>query len=183
MPNIYLIRHAQAEGQAHDAPLTIKGMKGAEALADFLRDSRIQAIYSSPYKRALQTASPLAQKLGLTIEVDERLGERILSSQNMPDWLECLQATFKDLDLAYEGGESSRMAIDRAMRALHDILLTGVEKAAAVTHGNLLSLMLHHIDPSYGFDTWVGLTNPDVFCLSVLDGQFKVQRIWEEKLV
>ncbi len=31
------------------------------------------------------------------------------------------------------------------------------------SHGNAIALYLHALDPSYGFDNWVAMRNPDVF--------------------
>jgi len=104
---IYLIRHCQAEGQDPDAPLTEKGKKDAEKLADFLEDKGIEAIVSSPYLRAVQTATPLAKRLSLEIQTDKRFSERVLSTEDLPDWLDCLKRTFADFDLKFSGGESS----------------------------------------------------------------------------
>ena len=47
----------------------------------------------------------------LEVEIDERLSERMLSSVSLSDWLEKLEATFYDLDLKFEGGESSKEAM------------------------------------------------------------------------
>ena len=48
-----------------------------------------------------------------------------------------------------------------------------------VTHGNLLALVLHSIDPAFGFQGWESLTNPDVFALSdVGSGRKTFERIW-----
>lgn len=177
--HIYLIRHCQAEGQAPEAPLTDKGKADAEKLADALKDKAIEAIYSSPFVRAVQTATPLAKRLGLPIRTDDRLAERILSSQDLPDWLDRLKATYTDLDLKFEGGESSREAIERAFEALNHLLETGVRSAAIVTHGNLMSLILYHLDRAYGFAAWAAFTNPDVYLLTYENGHFEIKtRLW-----
>jgi len=177
---IYLIRHCQAEGQAPDAPLTEKGKKDAEKLADFLEDKGIEMIVSSPYLRAVQTATPLAERLSLEIQTDKRFSERVLSTEDLPDWLDCLKATFADLDLKFKGGESSREATRRAMDALHHYQNVGLTRFAVITHGNLLTLMLHHFDKSYGFEAWRNLSNPDVFCLFTHPTDSCIKRIWQD---
>jgi broad specificity phosphatase PhoE len=47
----------------------------AKAAADFLAGRDITVLRSSPLERAVQTAEPIAEQLGLPIEVDERLIE------------------------------------------------------------------------------------------------------------
>ena len=63
---IYVIRHLEkAEGD--DPPLTAQGAAGASALATMLDDSGIGAIFSTPTRRTVQTATPLAVQLGLPV--------------------------------------------------------------------------------------------------------------------
>jgi phosphohistidine phosphatase SixA len=70
---IFLVRHAErADSGAGVAPmmdtdpeLSEKGRARAEALASILEDAGITAIYTTQYKRTLQTAEPLAKALGL----------------------------------------------------------------------------------------------------------------------
>ena len=100
--NIYIIRHCEATGQSAKAPLTEKGFKQASVLANFISGLKIDKIISSPYVRALQSIKPFAEENNLEVEIDERLGERILSSVSFPDWLEKLEATVTDLDMKAE---------------------------------------------------------------------------------
>lgn len=79
-----LIRHAKASGQAPDAPLTAEGHMQAQRLAAQLAPHPITRVVSSPWLRAVDTARPLAQALGLRIEPDGRLTERVLSPTDLP---------------------------------------------------------------------------------------------------
>src|SRR5215213_8954360 len=84
--HLYLVRHCQSTGQVPDAPLTALGREQSEHLADVLQERGIARIVSSSYARARQTAEPLARRLGLSVETDERLIERALSSEPLNDW-------------------------------------------------------------------------------------------------
>jgi 2,3-bisphosphoglycerate-dependent phosphoglycerate mutase len=163
---LYLVRHCAATGQEPDAPLTDEGARQAEQLAGRLADALAGAtplrVVSSPYRRAVESIRPLAERLGAPIETDARLRERVLSANPTPDWRERLRASYDDPDLCFEGGESSRSAIDRAVAAL-DAARGGAGATVVVTHGNLLSLILRHLDGRDGLAAWEGLTNPDVF--------------------
>jgi broad specificity phosphatase PhoE len=64
---IYVIRHLQKESGA-DPTLTAEGKAGASALAELLADKGIEAIYATPTRRAMETAAPLAARLGIAIE-------------------------------------------------------------------------------------------------------------------
>lgn len=181
MKNIYVVRHCKAEGQAADAPLTATGAKQAQKLAEFLANKNIDYIVSSPYERAYRSINPLAEKLGMEIVLEDRLMERVLSGQNNPEWREMLLKTYVDLDLCYEGGESSRTAMNRAISVVMEVLNSGHKNVVIVSHGNLISLLLKHFDEQIGFDEWEAMSNPDVYQLCFNeDGSSIIHRIWSE---
>lgn len=71
-----LIRHAQSTANAGSTtynpatiPLTPAGHLDAKQLATTAFPSGIDAIWSSPYLRAVQTATPTAERYGLTVQV------------------------------------------------------------------------------------------------------------------
>ncbi|MFC4354328.1 histidine phosphatase family protein [Chryseomicrobium palamuruense] len=165
MKKIYIIRHCQAEGQAADAKLTELGEKQAEELARFLKNISVEIIISSPYIRAIQTIQPLALQKGIEIDTDVRLKERVLSQHSHPDWLEKLQATFKDSDLKYDSGESSNEATERIRAVVDEILESEYETVVLVTHGNLMSLLLREYTDEFGFNEWQTLSNPDAYLI------------------
>lgn len=63
---VYVIRHLQ-KAPGDDPPLTPEGAAGASALADILADKGIGAVFATPTRRAIQTATPLAVRLGLPV--------------------------------------------------------------------------------------------------------------------
>ncbi len=83
MALIFLIRHGENEytrtgklaGWTKGVGLNEAGQKQAQALASRLKPVRFKHVYSSPLERAQETAAPLAQALGLKVEVREGLGE------------------------------------------------------------------------------------------------------------
>jgi 2,3-bisphosphoglycerate-dependent phosphoglycerate mutase len=175
---IYVIRHCEAEGQPPESPLTEKGYKQALELSEFLSEIKVDKVVTSPYLRAVQTIEPLAKKLKLEIELDSRLTERVLSQDNLPDWMEKLRATFTDLELKYEGGESSKEAMNRIVEAVEDILNSNIENAVMVTHGNIMSLLIKYFNKNIGFKLWQGLSNPDVYLLRSVHNEFHIEHIW-----
>ncbi|MBI3970566.1 MAG: histidine phosphatase family protein [Chloroflexi bacterium] len=170
---LYVVRHCSARGQSPDAPLTPEGRAQAEALAAFLTRAAtddgalIERIVSSTFVRAQDSIAPLAVRLGVAVETDARLCERVLSAAPRRDWLDQLRASFDDLDLCLDGGESSRTAMARAAAVIEGVRRHSVRPTGLVTHGNLLALLLRHFDGRFGFDGWRMLTNPDVFRVSL----------------
>lgn len=176
---VYLVRHCQSTGQAPHAPLTELGKQQAIALADWFRERPIERIISSPLTRAYQSILPLSEQLGLTIEVDDRLIERVLSSVSLDNWRERLAETFADLDLSFEGGESSRIAMARGVAVVNQAIEQTKNPVVIVTHGNLMALILKHFDAQVGYTTWENLQNPDVYSLQMSDEGVFTKRMIE----
>lgn len=85
---LILVRHGQSDfdsdrmlvtprGEQWDPPLSAKGREQAESLARRLRllDPPPSAVYSSPLRRAVETAVPYAEAVGLEVTFDEDLME------------------------------------------------------------------------------------------------------------
>lgn len=65
---IYLVRHGEKASVGKDPALTPQGQLRAQNIATTLHRTGILAIFSTATTRTLQTAQPLAQQLGLTVE-------------------------------------------------------------------------------------------------------------------
>jgi alpha-ribazole phosphatase len=79
---LLLIRHLEPDRSVHgraygslDAPLSALALEQAAKLAQALDDVRLDAVYSSPLRRALETATPLAARRKLAPIVHEGLRE------------------------------------------------------------------------------------------------------------
>ena len=175
MDELYIVRHCEATGQAPDAPLTEAGLAQAEGLAAALPRGCVDKIISSPYKRAIQSIAPFADRNALTIEIDDRLRERSLGSPGSADWRKALEATFDDLDLMFADGESNRAAMQRGVAVIDEI--AGASRPMVVTHGNLMAMLLRSFDPTVGFAHWSRLTNPDVYHVTFSGSGAAVRRI------
>jgi 2,3-bisphosphoglycerate-dependent phosphoglycerate mutase len=175
---LYLVRHCQATGQEPDAPLTEIGQQQAIALAGWLSHQSIGRIISSPFVRAYQSILPLSERLGVTVEVDVRLVERVLSPVPLDNWRERLAETFIDLDLSFEGGESSRAAMMRGVSVVNQAMQQTTDSIVLVTHGNLMTLILKYFSEWVGYAEWESLQNPDVYCI-----QFSSEETYTERMI
>ncbi len=78
---IYLVRHGKAgsrrdwKGPDDERPLSKRGRRQAEALVDLLADRGIVSVFSSPSVRCVQTVEPVAEKLGMAVDLRPELGE------------------------------------------------------------------------------------------------------------
>jgi broad specificity phosphatase PhoE len=66
---IYLVRHGEKAAEGKDPGLTVQGAQRAQNIAAMLGKTGIAHIFSTPTNRARQTAQPLAQARGLTIQL------------------------------------------------------------------------------------------------------------------
>jgi probable phosphoglycerate mutase len=79
---LLLIRHAEpvhieatADGSPADPPLHARGVIQAQAVAKLLASESIDALISSPLRRALETAAPIGVATGLDLQVDDGVAE------------------------------------------------------------------------------------------------------------
>ena len=78
---VFLVRHAAAgdregwQGDDRLRPLTKKGRRQAQGIADQLAPLGARRTISSPYVRCVQTLEPMAERLGVPVEADDRLAE------------------------------------------------------------------------------------------------------------
>ena len=102
MSDFYLIRHGSNDylgralaGRLPAVHLNEQGKQEAENLAATLATQGIQRIISSPLERALETANPLANHLGLNIEVSREIleidfgdwtGQTMRELESSPAW-------------------------------------------------------------------------------------------------
>lgn len=182
MKTIYFVRHAKANGQEVSAPLTEKGKEQAKKLVDFFAAKHIEKIYSSPFKRAVETIQPLAASKGLSIVEDERLSERVLSGAPLDDWQTKLKQSFQDFDMVLDGGESHSSGMKRAISILEEVLSSKDDHIILVSHGNLTTLLIRYFNENFGFDELIGMSNPDVFEFVVSDEKTMLRRIWDDRI-
>lgn len=64
---VYVIRHMQKADGGSDPALTAEGAANAQRLADMLADKKIVAVFATPTRRAMDTAAPLAARLGVPV--------------------------------------------------------------------------------------------------------------------
>eukprot|EP00439_Symbiodinium_sp_Y106_P087738 s1_g274.t1 len=174
---LYLVRHAVAAPHPDIAepewPLTDEGHGQARDLASALRNEPIDAIWSSPYQRSLDTVAPLSDHLSRQVITHEGLRERRWSDAWLENFLPNLERSFNEPDFKLPGGESAREALHRFEAALIEIAVTADGAPTAVgTHGNVLSLFLRSLDSRVDFQFWKNLPYASVFHVD-WDGRFR----------
>ena len=157
MTKIYFVRHAQPEHAWEDdrtRPLTGEGKKDSNIVFEFLKDKHIDAFYSSPYKRSMDTIADSADFFGKDIITDEDLREREKGENGNNHGM--FHKRWADHNYHEEGGESIAMVQKRNIRVLTEILRDNIDKEVVVgTHGTALSTILNFYDKSFGCDDFL----------------------------
>lgn len=158
MTTIYLVRHAEAEGnlyriaQGHyNGIITPRGYTQLAALKKRFESVHIDAVYSSDLFRARTTARAIYEPKGLQVRLDRELREVNMGCWEGKTWQELTMSDPQQMynfnrDLskwAIEDGESVADARDRMVAALKRIAAENEGKTVAVvSHGAVLRITL-----------------------------------------
>jgi len=146
---LYLIRHAQSEGNTGedlttgDPDLTDVGRTQAERLGQRMKDARLDALYASPLRRTQATARAIADTTGLEVVSKEDLREVTLGPPDL-DIRELPIAERQKIERevladgtwdAFPGSEGSSAARERIQGVLDKIIAAHPgQRVAAVVH-------------------------------------------------
>jgi broad specificity phosphatase PhoE len=192
MKNFYIFRHGQTDwnkerrmmGKRNDIPLNEIGLTQAAELAAVLAPFPIEIIYSSPLKRALETANVIAAaRGGVKVEVEQDLIEIDVgkyggcTSSDIPP--EIFNGRLSK-DFRWPGGESNFELETRVMDALKRIAKTDAQTVGIAAHAGILSNILRL------FDVFIlphKIPNTAFFKLTHDGNSFKLDRnqLWLEK--
>ena len=178
---IYFIRHAQSRPSKdrHHAewPLSKLGKLQAERLIPILSALHVDRVYSSPYVRCLDTIGPWCQRHGVAIEIDEGLRERLVAHGLIENFAAVWERSWIDFDFALDDCETSRQAQVRFVGAVTGLTRGNVGRRIAISsHGNVLGLLLNHIDASSGRAACEALRNPEMLRMHWVDEGFHWDR-------
>ncbi len=152
---LIMVRHGlpvrkELETGAADPELATEGHRQAELMAEYLGTDDIQAIYTSPLRRAKQTAAPLEHLLGLTATVVDDIAEYDRhSSEYIP--IEELKAAgdprFHELASGDWNGHDRREEFAERVTAAIDRLIGdhAGDTIAVVCHGGVINLVLAQV--------------------------------------
>lgn len=161
MTAIYLIRHAEAEGNLYriaqgqaNSNLTDRGWKQVRALERRFADIQVDAVYASDLYRTCATASAVYLPKGLPLRPTPRLREISVGAWEHRTWGEIQRLWPEEMrnfsqrpDLwRVEGAESTREARDRVLSMIQEIAAENPGKTVAVfSHGYVLRMVLSHL--------------------------------------
>ncbi|MCC5950476.1 MAG: histidine phosphatase family protein [Acidimicrobiia bacterium] len=153
---LVLVRHGrphrthEAEGPA-DPGLDELGRRQARAVAEWLAEESVDALYTSPLCRAVETAAPIAEVTGLDAEVDDDVAEWDRdASEYIPT--EQLPTVAPHIWKAMAGNDFAALGIDldaflgRVERARQRIVSAHPsQRVVVVCHGGVINAMAAHV--------------------------------------
>lgn len=175
---IYLVRHADSDyssGDEETRTLSERGRMDALAMTELLLKERIQVVCSSPYVRAVQTVEGIADRLGVTIDLDERFREREFAQSDyiVTDPFEVMERGFIEPHFALPGGESIRDVELRGIGAMNEVLQKHNGKRVAIgIHGGIMTIIMHHYDSQFDSSFLRQLPKPAIYKLSFKSANF-----------
>ncbi|MEZ0352873.1 histidine phosphatase family protein [Mycobacterium sp. pR1184] len=152
---VLLVRHAlplrSEHGQGSDPDLSEEGVAQIARLPEALARFPISRVISSPQRRAIQTAEPVAAARQLSVEIDDRFAEY---DRDLPLYIPVEQIRAenpKEWERLAQGHLPSAVdedAFRARIRAAIDDLVASAEPedtVAVFSHGGVINLLLHEI--------------------------------------
>ena len=157
---LILIRHGlpfrveREDGSPADPELTDEGIGQAQKLARWMKSEKLDVIYSSPMRRALMTARPLADAKQMQIkiepgvaEIDEQSASYIpleeLKEKEPEKWKELLEVGAEAMFNSMQDLETFRKKVIQTITAI--IAENKGRKVAVVCHGGIINIWAAHI--------------------------------------
>ncbi len=136
MGTVIMVRHGEAEGNSHhrligwsEVGLTEEGHLQARLVADRLAHAPIERIVSSDLRRTVETATPLAEALGMEPDLDPRFREidngdwtGLTPEEVFDGWTELWQRYLDGHDVDRPGGERWSDVRARVISGLEELL-------------------------------------------------------------
>lgn len=191
---IYIIRHGETiwnrefrlQGCA-DIELSNNGREGAVKAGEELKNIKFDAVYSSPLKRAYETARIICRDRNIEINVDERLREISFGSYEGKTYDELEKegvkfSLFFDKPESFvpaKDAESFESLIKRAKSFIDELILkygNTDKRVMVVAHGAMNKALMLNIRKTELKDFWLGglQKNCNAIIVSYKNGTFQI---------
>lgn len=156
---LYFIRHGEVEEKYHkvfggsriDMALSPLGQKQGEAVANWLKDTKIDKIYASPMLRVQQTLAPSAKQQGMEPELMDGLREIDFGDWTGHRWDEVQSkfgvSAFDWLEIMENDGIANGESVHGFTARVRECLLRILhahphQKVAVFCHGGIIRVMI-----------------------------------------
>ncbi len=158
---LYLVRHGETDWNRQnkiqgrtDIPLNETGREQAESLARRVKDGYvISAVYTSPQRRAIQTAGVIGEEIGITPVTKRGLEEMSLGKWEGYSWRQVRELFPAEYGIWYQNrryqlppeGESYQQLLDRLLEAINEIIAENKGNVLIVTHSAVIMTLMSFI--------------------------------------
>lgn len=155
MTTVWLVRHAEPDLTCHDdgtRGLTHKGMRDCRRVTDFFAARQVDAVLTSPFRRAADTVRGVALAKSLPLETVEDLRERRVADGWIGDFDGFARRQWADFGFRLPGGESLSEVQERCIRALETALAEHPGRTLLIgSHGTAMSVIINRYEPTFGW--------------------------------
>lgn len=152
MSLVVLMRHGEAvnnvkhilTGRSLVFHLTERGKLQVQEASEMLKPMRIEAIYTSPIVRAVETAGIVGENLSLPYTIDERLTETDMGIFTGMNYFDVINR-YRDVLLAFYSGRDTSMYGLESFNSIKARVLSMIDDAVKRHKGNVL--LITHLDP------------------------------------
>jgi broad specificity phosphatase PhoE len=143
---LLLIRNARPQsseaGGGSEPNLSYDGNEQARRLPGALSKFSLARIVSSPQLQALQTAAPVADQLGMTVDIDERFAEY---DYGLPNHTSVERAANTNGQLP--GETDGKAFVERVQAGIDDVIAAGehTQTVAVFTHSGVINAVVHTV--------------------------------------
>lgn len=165
MKQIYFIRHSLKDRSTTlpDAPLSPEGHALAQLLPGLFKTIAIDAIYSSPYLRSLETIQPIATEKKLPLIIVDDLKERVVGRKNLKP-ADFSQKQWDDFDYKLPEGESLHEVANRLINATTNILKEDGTHFIVGGHSTAFAILFHELtNGKFGVNDYTEMPSPAVY--------------------
>lgn len=152
----FFVRHAEPDFSNHNdalRELSPKGMRDRALVTEFLKDKKIDAVLSSPYKRAIDTVKDFADRYGFAVGIVDAFRERKVDAGWIEDYTAFAKRQWEDFSFKLPGGESLQEVQERNIAGLRSVLDAYAGKNVVIgSHGTALSTVIRYYRASFGYE-------------------------------
>ena len=186
MTKLYLIRHAEAEGNLYriaqgqyNSIITDRGWRQVRALERRFEEIPVDAVYSSDLYRTCATASAIYRPKGLPLQRRRDLREICVGAWEQKTWGEIAREDPEQLEnfthrlhlWHAEGAETPAQVLERVLKAVREIAAENDGKTAAVfSHGCAIRLLLAELQ-GYSLEQLGQTPHGDNTAVSLLEAE------------
>jgi alpha-ribazole phosphatase/probable phosphoglycerate mutase len=168
---LFIVRHGETIANVKgidagplDFPLTKKGVRGASFIAKNLSRLTIDAVYSSPVFRAVETAKILARPHKLNVRTLEELTEAKLKTQFVGK-----KGRHHILTSPEAYSETNEQLLERTAKAIKIMRKEAKGNVIVVSHGDVITAMLEGVFERNVKDEKYYVFHPDPAALSIVE--------------